>query len=192
MKKNIVMHRNQVLIFTTILSFTLIMTLHSCCNKCDDCTPPVTTLTPDFFMLGCPEMNDSITWTSFGNWSFNLCGDDDFAKNLITECKWNIYKNHNGGEGDVLEISSDTANSIVFCWSDNNFTSFLVKEGWLGQSEKGIIIGSKFSEFINMYPEFIKVNNNVWKNDSEVLPVLVRFSNDSLLQEIIVGRYFEY
>ena len=179
--------KNQFLwIITFGISFLLIN-----CNGNDNpepepCTPA------DFFVLGCPDTSSNITWNSFGNWQFKLCGDDEFAKQLITKCSWKIYDGHEGGEGEVLEIAADTNNSIVFCWADNVFRAFLVKNGWKGGTDKGIKIESSLEEFIEAYPDFVKLNNNIWIRNNEDEPVMVKFSSDSLLQEILVGSYFEY
>ena len=192
MKKGIRMLKRTVLFSFELLFVIIILSIQSCNDDCPDscnespCTPS------DFFVLGCPDTSDNITWNSFGNWKFNLCGDDIFAKQLISNCDWKIYKGHEGGEGEVLEISADTNNSVVFCWADNVFRSFLVTDGWKGKTEKGVKIGSKLDNFLSVYPDFEELSNNVWKNNSVEHPVLAKFSNDSILIEILVGCYFEY
>jgi len=192
MKKKILLRKSQILFLVGFILIILLLFMYSCCNNCDDTDDEVPCVQADFFTLGCPDTSNNITWNSFGNWEFNLCGDDKFAKQLVAHCNWIIYQGHEGGYGEVLELAIDTNNSIVFCWANNKFSSFLVKEGWIGQSDEGIKIGSKLNSFINAYPNFIKLNNNVWKNNSDEFPVLAKFSNDSILIEILVGCSFVY
>ncbi len=55
---------------------------------------------------GCVTCADTITWKSYGRYSFNNAGSDSTAWAIVDDCGWHVHSGHAGGYGDTLQVAS--------------------------------------------------------------------------------------
>lgn len=97
--------------------------------------------------------NLSSDWTSIGSFRLHAEGDDSTARSFISNNNWRVYKGHNGGTGDTLQIVNQSG-GIVLIWAANSFGGYELGPGWTGTTPNGAAIGTALSTFQQLEPEF--------------------------------------
>lgn len=175
--------------------------MHSCCTmtpKGTGCVLLVITFAAvlargcGFLGLGfdCPSLNDDVTWSSYGRFRFGNAGDDSTAKDCVSRCGWHVFRGHNGGFGDTLQVAS-SGEEVVFAWAYNNFSAYRVRKGWTGQTDRGVRLGDSPRAFQNQYPEFrmLSAIHLTFSDPSNGIQVDAYFDENTLLTELLVGPY---
>ena len=105
----------------------------------------------------CPQCNETVTWSSYGNVVIGDFGSDSYGWKLESDCGWKIYEGHRGGYGDTLELYScgeENNPGVIFIWAWQSLHGFHLSQGWTGQTSEGIKIGDSLDEFFYHYPDF--------------------------------------
>ena len=143
----------------------------------------------------CPSVSGDVTWSSYKihqerNLVFGV-DKDRIARRILANCNWQIFRGHEGGGGDSLQIVSPKG-EVVFVHAFDEFSGFRVTRGWKGKTEKGIRIGASVDQFLKAYPEFTKEETSFLTTTyrSSKSGVEAVFFRDKL-EELVVGRYFD-
>ncbi len=150
------------------------------------------------FHFTCPSCAESATWTSYGSYVFDDVGDDSTARDLVSECGWQVDGTHNGGYGNTLQVGACGADglSVIFTWAYNGFTAYRVIDGWTGTAGAGIGLGSGLDAFLAAYPAFYQVTPELYmkaagEGGAGSAPVKARFDANQQLVELVVGDYYQ-
>lgn len=112
--------------------------------------------------FSCPSISDNATFTSYGPFRVHNSGRDSTARKIISECGWHVYKGHNGGYGDTLEVASP-GEEVVLRWAWNAFNWMYLFEGWQGKTAEGIGMGATLSAVQTAYPDLTYYSNDLYK-----------------------------
>ena len=138
----------------------------------------------------CPTVSDNVSWLSYGQFTFQQSGDDSTARDIIANCDWHVYNNHNGGEGDTLQIASPNE-EVILVWAFNEFRAYKLSPGWTGQTENGIKIGNTITDLYAQYPTFNSQDgfNHTLVSGSDI-NVAVSSDINSSISSILSGFYY--
>jgi hypothetical protein len=142
--------------------------------------------------FSCPACDDNVTINSYGTFEFEKEGDDSTARRIVSECGWHVQGGHNGGIGNTLQVASCGNEGVIFVWAFNDFHAFRVAAGWEGQTEQGTRIGDTLETFLVANSNFTQASPSsyVLQDDDGTIRVRANFTDDGVLEELIVGSFF--
>lgn len=167
---------------TTILFFLVITITIASCSYQNNYKKRI--------MPGCPSIDDNVTWQSYGAFKLMEAGQNHIARQIVSECGWHIFDEHNGKNGDTLQITSPDE-EVVLVWVDNTFYGFVLNEGWMGATHKGVGMYEHNSNFYKLHPEFLDKNYSLSTYEHESIFVSAYFSKRNFLEKIYVGHFFK-
>lgn len=138
---------------------------------------------------GCPDQGDDLTWASYGDWELGSEGRDSTARGIVDDCDWHVEGGHNGGIGGTLQVA-DSGEDVIFVWAYNDFSAFVVRDKWSGETEHGARLGDSISEFLEAHPNFSRLSSQTYARTGGGRPVIARFDSGNRLEEIEVGSYY--
>jgi hypothetical protein len=101
-------------------------------------------------------------------------------------CGFDYFRNRQGGEGNTLEVvgcnGKDGGNSIHMFWGFGELKYISVREGWNGETDKGLKINDDLDKYFSLYEGAVRIEggrfqgDDLWKDGN----LVVNFQNEKV------------
>ena len=150
----------------------------------------VVSLTACSNTFSCPSESDNVSLSSYGRFKIGDAGPDATARNCVSHCNWHVFQGSDGGVGNTLQIASPSED-IVFVWAYNDLAGYRVKQGWTGQTDKGVRLGDTITDFQMKYPGLTAYGRSYLFGQSDGVELQAYFDQNGQLTEMLVGGYIQ-